>query len=213
MTRTKPWSAGVGLLFGVVMAWTVTALVQEPSSSPPGDESPPTVRERMAQNPVKFQLRRELRALEEINRDPATAVSPAQAKQLLAVLEPWTMKQKMTEENAKAILRSVQKVMTPRQLNAMAQARPQRGAGGFGGPGGRDGGWGRFRGPGRPEGAGWRGGEGGPPRFDASRMRAMRDANILSTKENPDMPWSSQRAVANKRLIAMLEARARGSTL
>jgi hypothetical protein len=41
-------------------------------------------------------------------------------------------------------------------------------------------------------------------------MSAMRDANILSTQVDPDMPWGSRRAEANQRLIAMLEDRARG---
>ncbi len=211
MERKKLWQAGIGLSVGIVLAATVTALVQGQNEPSRGEERPPAVRQRSARSPHKLQLRQQLRALGEINRDSATAVTPDQAKQLLAVLKPWTTKDKMTEEDTKTIIRSVQRLMTERQLNAMAQVRPQRGRG-FGGPGGGEGRRERFRGPRGPEGADRRGREGGPARFDRSRMNAMRDANILSTQVDPEMPWASRRAEANQRLIAMLEARAQGGT-
>ena len=40
----------------------------------------------------------------------------------------------------------------------------------------------------------------------------MKDANFLSTKVDPKNPRSSRRAEANKRMIATLEARARGGS-
>src|SRR2546430_10964087 len=110
--------------------------------------------------------------------------------------------------------------MTAKQLTAMGNVKPQRGfgggGGGFGGrPGGGPGGPGGFGGrpgggpggPGGPGGAG-RGPGGGRP-FDMSRMK---DANFLSTKVDPKSPWTSRRADGNKRMMAMLEARAHGGS-
>jgi hypothetical protein len=175
---------------------------------------PPQMQKYMAQNKYKMQMRQQIRAINEINRNPATALTSAQAKQLLTVLKPWTAKPKMTEEDAKGIMRSVKKVMTARQLTAMGNVKPGRMGGGRpgGGPGGPGGGPGGFSG--RPAG----GGPGGGPRagggpggrgFDPSRMK---DVNFLSTKVDPKNPRGSRRAEGNKRMIAMLEAKARGGS-
>jgi hypothetical protein len=40
----------------------------------------------------------------------------------------------------------------------------------------------------------------------------MVNANFLSTKAEPSNPFSSRRAQANQRMIAMLETRAHGAT-
>lgn len=223
------------LLSAVVALATVPALAQGPGGpggggpgggGPGGGAMSPAFQKFMAQNKYKMQMRQQVRAIGEIDRNPATRLSPAQAKQLLAVLKPWTAKDKMTEEDAKGIMRSVKKTMNARQLNAMAQVKPGRGGGfgggrpggGFGGPGGGGG----FGGPGgggpggggpgggggfagRP--GGGPGGPGGRPRFDPSRMK---DPNFLSTKVDPNAPFTSRRAEGNKRMIAMLEARAHG---
>jgi hypothetical protein len=171
----------------------------------------------MEQTKYKRQMREQLRAVAEINRDPSTALTPTQAKQLLTIVKPWSAKPKMTEEQAKQIMRSVKKVMTARQLNAMSRVRPQR-RGGFGGPGGGQGGPGGNGGVrragtpgGGPGGPGGQGRAGGGRGFDPSRLAAMKDANFLSTKPDPNNPRSSRRVEANKRFIAMLEGRARGA--
>jgi len=39
----------------------------------------------------------------------------------------------------------------------------------------------------------------------------MKDANFLSTKGDPSSPFGNRRAEGNKRMIAMLEARAHGA--
>jgi hypothetical protein len=229
MDRGKPWVAGVGLLLGAIMAATATMITREPADSRAGEERPPAVSDRTAPGSSKRQLRRQLRTLAELDRDPAVALSRPQAEQLLVLLKPWTTTSKMTEAEAGAIHRSVEKVLTPKQIKAIAQLQDQRDRR-FNGPGGPGAGPGGFPGPGnpyaspppgypydpRPPGDPYRsrppGGGAGPPRFDPARVNAMRDANILSTKEDPDMPWTSRRVQANKRLIALLEARARGKT-
>jgi hypothetical protein len=210
-------------LIGALLALALSTLAQgPPGGGPPGGGPPggmpPEFQKMMAQVKYRRQMRDQLRAVSEINRDPATALSPAQAKQLLGIVKPWTTKPAMTEEDAKGIMRSVKKVMTSRQLNAMAQVKPTRGfGGGPGGPGGR-GGFGGPPGGGGPGGTpgGFRPG-GGPPGggtpggFNPSRMAAqMKTANFLSTKVDPNNPRSARRAEGNKALIAMLENRAKG---
>jgi hypothetical protein len=204
------------LIVGALLSLAVMPVfAQAPGGGPGGGGGmPPAMQKFMEQTKYKRQMRQQLRAVAEINRNPNTALSPAQAKQLLAVLRPWTSKPKMTEEDAKGIMRSVKKVMTPRQLTALGNVKPQRGGGfgggrpggGPGGPGG--GGFGRAGGPGG--GPGGPGGGGGGRRFDPARLAAMKDANFLSTKADPKDPRASRRVEANKRMIAMLEARARG---
>jgi hypothetical protein len=200
------------ILTGALLSLTVVpAIAQGPGGpgGPGGGGMPPQFQKLMEQMKYRRQMRDQLRAISEINRDPSTAVKPVQAKQLLAILKPWTTKDKMSEEDAKGIMRSVKKVMTARQLTAMGNVKPQqRGFGGGGGrPGGGPGG-GFGGGPGRgPGGPG--GGPGGRPRFDLARMK---DANFLSTKVDPSSPFGSRRAEGNKRMIAMLEARAHGGS-
>jgi hypothetical protein len=189
------------------------------AQAPPGGGGPgggggfqmsPEMQKFREQNKYKFQMQQQLRAISEINRDPTTAITSSQAKQLLAVYRPWTTKPKMTEEDAKGIMRSVKKVMTSKQLTAMGNVKPQRrGGGGPGGPGGPGGGQGGFNRAGGPGGPGGPGGQGGRPRPNLSQMK---DPNFLSTKVDPNSPWTSRRADRNKRMIAMLEAKAKGGS-
>jgi hypothetical protein len=202
------------MLTGVLLTLAVVpALAQGPPPGGPPGGMPPEFQKMRAQTQYRRQMRDQLRAISEINRNPATAVTPTQAKQLLAIVKPWTTKPAMTEENAKTIMRSVKKVMTARQLTAMSQVRPQRGFGG--GPGGRRAGGGPGGPGGGPPGGFRAGGQGGPDgqgrRFDPARMAVqMKTANFLSTKVDPNNPMSARRAEGNKALVRMLETRAKG---
>ena len=225
MIDTPEGSAALARLFlaGAVLSLAVApAIAQGPGGfgGPGGGGMPPQFQKFMEQTKYKRQMRDQLRAISEINRDPGTAVKPGQAKQLLAILRPWNTRDKMSEEDAKSIMRSVKKVMTAKQLNAMAKVKPQRGfgggGGGFGRPGGGPGGGGPGGGgfagrpgggPGGPGGPG--GGPGGRRPFDLSRMK---DANFLRTKVDLKEPRTARRAEGNKRLMAMLEARAHGAS-
>jgi hypothetical protein len=209
MERTRPWMAGIGLILGAAMAAASTLLVQEPKDTAGVEASPPAVQDRPPQDSPKRRLRQQIRALVELERDPATSLTSPQAKQLLSVLKPWTTRGKMTEADAVTITRTIEQALTAPQLKAIAEFRPHRGPR-VGGPGSPPPGYGGPGGPGNPAGGFRPGGEGGPPPFDARRA-AMRDANILSTTEKPDMPWTSRRAQANRRLIALLEARGRAA--
>jgi hypothetical protein len=207
------------ILAGVVLALAAgcplgVAFAQGPGGPEGGAGMPPQVQKFMEATKYKRQLRNQFRAIEELNRDPSTAVNPTQAKQLLAILKPWTTRDTMTEEQAKGLILKVKGVMKARQLTAMGNYKPPQ-RGGFGGGGGRPGG-----GPGGPGGpgggfAGRPGGPGGPGgpvggrrQFDFNRMKT---ANFLSTKVDPNNPGSQRRAESNQRMIAMLEGRAHGA--
>src|SRR6187200_2624543 len=110
-------STGTMVLLATAVGLTLAALPAG-AQAPPGGGGPggggfqmsPEMQKFREQNKYKMQMGQQLRAISEINRDPTTAINPAQAKQLLAIYRPWTTKPKMTEEDAKGIMRSVKKV-------------------------------------------------------------------------------------------------------
>src|SRR3954467_5848228 len=107
------------ILTGALLSLVVLpAMAQAPGApgGPGGGGMPPQFQKFMEQTKYRRQMRNQLRSIGEINRDPSTAVTPAQAKQLLTIVKPWTTKDKMSEEDAKTIMRSVKKVMTAKQL-------------------------------------------------------------------------------------------------
>src|SRR5262249_32661763 len=124
------------ILTGALLSLVVLpAMAQAPGGpgGPGGGGMPPQWQKFRAPTKYRRQMRNQLRAIGEITRDPTTAITPAQAKQLLAIVKPWTTKDKMSEEEAKGIMRSVKKVMTAKQLTAMGNVKePQRGFGGGG---------------------------------------------------------------------------------
>jgi hypothetical protein len=160
-----------------------------------------------------------LRGINELDKDSATALTQPQAKQVLAVLKPWQTKPKMTQDDAKNVMKGVKKVLSTRQLNALSRvqdrgpgSRGGPGGGGFGGPPGGGPGGGGFGGPpgGGPPGgfrANGGGGQGGRRRFDPA---AMKNFNPLLTKADPNNPMASRRVERNKRMFADLQARASG---
>jgi len=116
-----------------------------------------------------FQLTNTLRALIEIDKDPKTKLTPAQAKKILAVLQPYRNKPKMTQDDAKNALKGIKAALNVNQLNAIARIEAERrnrrggpGGGGMGmrpgGPGGAPGGMPRrcWCAPGRTWRTGWR---------------------------------------------------------
>src|SRR5207249_11151322 len=88
-----------GALVSLAMA---PAMAQGPGGpgGPGGGGMPPQFQKFMEQTKYKRQMRGQLRAISEINRDPGTALSPPQAKQLLAILKPWTTKDRSEEHTS-----------------------------------------------------------------------------------------------------------------
>jgi hypothetical protein len=231
--RRTSW-AGMAVL-ALAMAVPRPATAQAPGGAPgggpggPGGARSAEFQKFRDQHKYTFQLQRMLRGINELDKDSATALTQPQAKQVLAVLKPWQTKPKMTQDDAKNVMKSVKKVLTTRQLNALSRVQ-DRGPGGRGGPGGGGPGGGGFGGPpgggpggGGPGGGGFGGppgggppggprangggGQGGRRRFDPATMKNF---NPLLTKADPNNPFSSRRVERNKRMFAELQARASG---
>ncbi len=115
-----------------------------------------------------FQLMGLVGNIMRMERDGKTPLTAQQAKELLAVLQPLRKQEKLTQDDAKAAIRDVQRVLTEAQRNAIA-AMPERDGGrrATGGGGGAGNGGGMRGGPppggGAPPPGGPGGGPGGAP--------------------------------------------------
>jgi hypothetical protein len=136
-------------------------------------------------------------------------LTPAQAKKVLAVLQPLRSKPKLTQDQAKAALKALKPIFTVTQLNAMARipaspgGRRQGGGMGMGGPGGPGGG--RPGGPGGP-GGNMPGGATNRPAFDPN---AMKDFNPFYAKASGN-DFGARNAKRWDTLFTGLQARAKG---
>jgi len=145
-----------------------------------------------------FQLMSMVRHIGDIDRDPKYTLTPAQAKKVLAVLQPLRSKPKMTQDQAKSALKGLKPIFTLAQLNAMARISS--------GPGGRSGGGMGMGGPGGPGGA--PGGNAATrPRFDPN---AMKDFNPFYAKASGN-DFAARGAQRWNAFFAGLQARAKGS--
>ena len=151
MKRTTLWA---GLL---LMVLTAIAAVAQPPPGAGGFQMTPEMQRRMEEfrkwreaHRYTFQLTSTLRTLEELDKDQKTRLTPAQAKKILAVLQPLRNKPKMTQDDAKNALKQIKAALNVSQLNAMARIEAER-RNRRGGPGGAGGGMGMR--PGGPGGA------------------------------------------------------------
>ena len=144
-----------------------------------------------------FQLMQTVRHIGDIDKDPKYTLSPAQAKQVLAVMKPLRAKPKLTQDQAKQALKYLKKIFTVKQLNAMAKIKaPQRrmGSGGLGGPGGPGG-------PGRNT-------QGNRPQMDAA---AMKDFNPFYAKADKSDPGTMGRAKRMNDMFSGLQKKAKAA--
>ena len=89
-----------------------------------------------------------LMQLREVDKEPGTQLTKAQAGKILPVMQSWRHKPTMSEDQAEQVSRQISSVLTDKQLKKMATIQPfrMRGGGpgggrpGGGGPGGRPGG-------------------------------------------------------------------------
>jgi hypothetical protein len=229
-------SLGGAAILSLVL--TAPAVAQGPPGGPggPGGGFNRAAMEKFREDhKYTFQLTRMLRGFEELNKDASTALTATQAKGVLTLLKPWQTKPKMTQDDAKNLMKGIKKQLTVKQLNALSRVQDRGFGGGRGGPGGGPGGGGGFGGPpggpgggpagggfggppggpgGGPAGGGFRGpgGQGGPGggrRFDPA---AMKNFNPLLVQADPNNRFQQRRVERNKRLFAMLAQRASGKT-
>lgn len=139
MKRLTVWT---GVLLLVI---TAVAAIAQPPPGAGGFQMTPEMQRQMEAwrkwreaHKYTFQLTSTLRALEEIDKDPKTKLTPAQAKKILTVLQPYRNKPKMTQDDAKNALKGIKAALNVNQLNAIARIEAERRnrRGGFGGPGG-----------------------------------------------------------------------------
>lgn len=141
-----------------------------------------------------FQLMQMVHHIGAINVQPKYTLTPAQAKQVLAVMKPIRSKSKLTQDQAKQALKDLKRIFNVSQLNAMAKIKPPArrvGPGGSGGPGG----------PGGPGGA-----QGNRPRMDSA---AMKDFNPFYVKVSKSDPGSMDRGKRMNDTFSGLEKKAK----
>lgn len=208
MKRMTLWT---GVL---VMVVTAIAAVAQPPPGAGGFQMTPEMQKRMEEfrkwreaHRYTFQLTSTLRGLEVLDRDAKTKLTPAQAKKILAVLQPLRNKPKLTQDEAKNALKQIKAVLTVNQLNALARYeadRRNRRGGPGGGIGMRPGGMG---GPGSAPGA--RPGGPGGARPQMPNPSQMKDFNPF--KPNPQMgPFGQRAAEYWDRFFKGLQQRASG---
>ncbi|GIV18486.1 MAG: hypothetical protein KatS3mg023_0237 [Armatimonadota bacterium] len=221
MKRLAFWT---GVLLLVI---TAVAAIAQPPPGAGGFQMTPEMQRQMEAwrkwreaHKYTFQLTSTLRALEEIDKDPKTKLTPAQAKKILTVLQPYRNKPKMTQDDAKNALKGIKAALNVNQLNAIARIEAERRnrRGGFGGPGG--GGMGmRPGGPGGPPGGapgarpGGSPGAGGRPSAPGGNFRMpdpsqMKDFNPF--KPDTSTPFGQRAAQRWNEFFKGLQQRASG---
>lgn len=212
------------LLAAATLATAATpwAQAQGPGGRPPGGGMPPGMgpqfqawRQWGDKHRNLMTLGRTVRGLGQLDRDPATKLSAAQAKQILPVLRAWRHKPTMTDAQAAKVNHQIVAALKPAQAKQLAV---RRGPGG--GPGGRPsgggpppGGFGRPPGGGPPPGGFGRrpGGFGGPPPPGGmgGAPPAPRAFNPLNPNTSPFGGDRARRARGYDALLASLAARAK----
>lgn len=206
---------------GVLVLVAAMAAMAQPPPGAGGFQMTPEMQRRMEEfrkwreaHRYTFQLTSTLRGLDDLDKDPKTKLTAAQAKKILAVLQPLRNKPKMTQDDAKNALKQIKAALTVNQLNALARMEAERRnrRGGPGGPGGPGGAGMRPGGPGgapgaRPGGPGGAGGAGG--RFQMPDPSTMKDFNPFNPR--PEMGQFAQRGAEYwKTFFSGLQQRAAG---
>lgn len=143
-----------------------------------------------------FQLMSMVRHIGEIDKDSKYTLTAAQAKKVLAVLQPLRSKSKLTQDQAKDVLKQLKPIFTVNQLNAMARIKDPQ-------PGTRPPTAGRTQGQGRPGG----GTPGVRPRFDPN---AMKDFNPFYSNPKATDEISKRRAKRWNDFFTALQKKASG---
>src|SRR5579883_1883256 len=114
------------------------------------------VRRKMATD-ARAKLTLTLYQLHEIDRDPATRLTPAQAARIDPILHAWREKPSMTDEEAKAVAKQISAPLTMAQIKKLATIKSPwaRGGAGRGTWGGGFGGGNGWSGAGGRAGRGW----------------------------------------------------------
>jgi len=173
------------------------------------------------QHKYTMQLSGLVRNIGRMEQEGQYKLTPAQAKQILGILQPLRTQPKLTQDEAKDTIRALQQVLTMNQRTEVGKLQAAAPPGGNRRGGGAGGGAGRNGGNGGPGGSGGMGGAGAPgagsrggpaggrtggdrPRFDAE---AMKDYNPFNPESGG---MGGPRAAARwDAFFAALEAKAK----
>ncbi len=141
----------IALGLAVVLATTLasTALAQGPGNLPPELQAKFQAWRRFNDNNKNLRrLGQTLWAFKELEKDPKTKFTKAQAQDILKVYKAWRGKPALTDDQARSINKDLTKSLTKQQIKVLATAADvTRGGRGFGGgarpAGGGPGGMGR----------------------------------------------------------------------
>jgi len=156
-----------------------------------GGGNPSAFREQMTQfreeHKYTFQLTRLVGNIGRLEQEGKNKLTPAQAKQLLGILQPLRTQPKLTQDDAKEAIRSLQAALTMDQRTEIGQMPERRfgggNRGGQGGPGGQGMGGAGGQGGGAPRGQGGQNGGrpgGQRPQFDPAAMKDFNPFNAQS---------------------------------
>ena len=213
----------------VTMLLAGSAMAQPPGGGgPPGGfmaSLPPAAQAKMKawrtwrDNHKNFQqLTSTIRAISEMDKEPATKLTKDQAKKIMAVVAPWQAKPVMTDDQARAVTNGIAKVLNNTQIKKYAALQAAGGRGGWGGGGGRGGAGGAMGGPGGGGPPGGGGGFGGPPggggagggrgSFDFTKMSDPKEYNPLNPASYPVSPMSERSKQRVTDFMKLLKTRA-----
>lgn len=133
------------------------------------------------QQSPKMQLGRLLRDIGELEKANKKPLTKDQAKKIVAAIKPWEKKPKMTDEDAKALRKTINDILTTAQKNELDKMAAQNRRMGGGGPGGGGPGGGGFGG------AGGGGGQPNPQQQQQFRQTMQKMQEFFKTY-NPFYP-------------------------
>lgn len=133
----------------------------------------------------RMAIGRTVKAISELNKDPKTALTPDQAKKIGGVIDKWSKKPDMTEDQAKQASKDLTTPLASNLAQIKKLALELQQGNRMGGGGGRMGGGGGGMGGGRPGGGGAP--AGGMPAFDPKAI-ARRIEDSLKKPYNPFNP-------------------------
>ena len=164
-----------------------TASAGGPAGGPPGAGGGSGAFEEFRKShQYTFQLSRLAGNIGRLEKEKKAALKPDQAKAILAVLKPLCKQESMDQEQAKAAIKDLQKVLTDDQRNAISTMAPEH----------------RFR---REGGSSGQRPSGQRPSFD---LKAMENFNPFNPPK--DSPMAERSKKRFDELFAALEKKAKG---
>ena len=202
---TKRFGAAAIVAVGAMTFLSAAAIAQPPGGGPPPGgggggrfQMSPEWKKYNEQHKHLRELSQLMGKVERLNQDDENKFTKPQSAKLLSLLSKNSAKKSLTEDDASALIKSINGLMTTKQIKKMTTFTDMRG-GRPGGGAGAPGGGGRPGGGGPPGGFGGGRPGGGPPGGGAFKMPEVPKTGYNPL--NPDtIPMERQRTRAKKGL-------------